>query len=107
MSFAPLWKLHEQFGRQLLERLQQDLEGMAESAAKPSREQQLQRFLAIINCYVNLIRSMARGAPEVLGTPGSACVSHLPASILPCVCLSVTPAACCSTAVIPGNEQLY
>ena len=73
MSFASLWKLHEKFGRQLVERLRQDLEGMADSAGKQNKEQQLQRFLAVINCYVNLIRSMARGVPEALAIPGNSC----------------------------------
>ncbi|KAK9839154.1 hypothetical protein WJX74_010625 [Apatococcus lobatus] len=68
MGFAPLWKLHERFGQQLVERLQQDLERMADLLATPDQGQQLHRFLAIVNCYVNLIRSMARGAPEALTT---------------------------------------
>ncbi len=64
-----MWKLHEKFGQQLMERLQQDLAELPASAAGSGAEQ-LHRFLALLNCYVNLARSIARGAPEALTLPG-------------------------------------
>ncbi len=76
MSFAPLWELYEKFGQQLVVRLQQDVVEMAESAQALSPEQ-LHRFLAIINCYVNLVRSMAKGAPQALTIPGKSLAAFL------------------------------